>query len=193
MARQRRAVGGRISEPPTDDRDSRDQDADPEAVARTICLRLLTIRARTRSELHDALLARNVPADVADRVLDRLASVGLVDDQAFAARFVETRHQDRGLAGRELARQLRDKGIEESVIADAVSTVDADQELATARKLVKRKLATMTRLDPQVQTRRLAGLLARKGYAPSTAFQIVREVIGEVAAGTDSEDTAWLA
>ncbi|MEO9237943.1 MAG: RecX family transcriptional regulator, partial [Jatrophihabitantaceae bacterium] len=86
-----------------------------------------------------------------------------------------------------------DKGIEESVIADAVSTVDADQELATARKLVKRKLATMTRLDPQVQTRRLAGLLARKGYAPSTAFQIVREVIGEVAAGTDSEDTAWLA
>ncbi|MGI8667613.1 MAG: regulatory protein RecX [Jatrophihabitans sp.] len=165
-------------------------------MARTICLRLLTIRARTRAELAEALTARHVPEDAAHRVLDRLTAVRLIDDHAFAASFVESRHNDRGLARRELSRQLRAKGVEDSVAAEAVAEVDPERERDTARRLVQRKLRSMSRLEPHVQTRRLAGMLARKGYSPGMAFQIVREVIGESATRaypSDSADPAWLA
>lgn len=181
---------GGSAEPPTHLRD--DADADPESVARTICLRLLTIRARTRAELDEALTARQVPREAADRVLDRLVEVGLVDDQAFAERFVAVRHQDRGLARRELSRQLRDKGIDPTIAAEAVAGLDPEQERQTGQRLVERRLRSMSSLEPAVQTRRLVGMLARKGYSPSVAFQIVRDVLGAV---DDDHDpgAAWLA
>jgi len=142
--------------------------------------------------LADALTARAVPREAADRALARLAEVGLIDDRAFAERFVAVRHQDRGLARRELTRQLRDKGVDPAITAEAVAGLDPEQEWQTGRRLAERRLRAMSGLEPAVQTRRLVGMLARKGYSPSMAFQIVRDVVG---AGTDDLDpgTAWLA
>jgi regulatory protein len=59
--------------------------------------------------------------------------------------------------------------------------------------LVARKLRSMTRLTPEVKTRRLVGMLARKGYSPSLAFSIVRDALGTIDAETGDDDTAWLA
>lgn len=161
--------------------DNSDPEPDPEAVAHTICLRLLTVRARSRSELAAALTARNVPDDAATRVLDRLTRVGLVDDRAFAADFVSSRRAERGLAGREISRQLRNKGVEDEVIGEALASVDTEAEYRSATELASRKLRSMSRLAPQVQTRRLAGMLARKGYSSDVTFRVVREVIGAAA------------
>src|SRR6202020_3376559 len=76
---------------------------DPEARARQVCLRLLTLAPRTRAQLADALRKRGIPDSVADEVLGRLADVGLIDDAAFARAWVESRHHSRGLAGRALS------------------------------------------------------------------------------------------
>ena len=181
------------AEPDSDHDRAAEPDADPEAVARTICLRLLTVRARTRAELGEALAARAVPEAAATKVLDRLTEVGLIDDQAYATSYVSSRQRDRGLAVREISRQLRDKGVDEAVITAAVSDVDADAEAAAARQLVVRKLRSMGRLAPEVKTRRLVGMLARKGYPPAMAFQIVRATVGESADQAAAADTAWLA
>lgn len=170
-----------------------DPEADPEDMARTICLRLLTVRARTRAELRDALSARQVPEAAATKVLDRLAAVGLVDDRAFADGYVLSRQRDRGLAVREISRQLRDKGVDEAVIGTAVAGIASESEAEVARQLVLRKLRSMTRLTPEVKTRRLVGMLARKGYSPSMAFQVVRDAVGGCGDDTAADDTAWLA
>lgn len=159
-----------------------DREPDPDSVAHTICLRLLTQRARSRTELADALRARNVPDDAAARVLDRLTNVGLIDDRSFAMNFVQAKHAERGLSARELARQLRVKGVGEETIDDALAGLDADAERSAARQLVERRLRSMSGLATETKVRRLAGMLARKGYSPSVAFQVVREVIGEAAA-----------
>jgi regulatory protein len=194
----RSAGGGAFAPPPAEppaDLDDRlaDPEADPEDVARTICLRLLTLRARTRAELRDALAARGVPEPASTKVLDRLAAVGLVDDRAFAGDYVSTRQRDRGLAVREISRQLRDKGVDEAVITAAVDGIAAEAEAQVARELVARKLRSMTRLASEVKTRRLVGMLARKGYPPSMAFQIVRDAVGARTDDTASDETAWLA
>ena len=78
-------------------------------------------------------------------------------------------------------------------MADAVAGLDADQEIATGRRLVERRIRSMAGLEPAVQTRRLVGMLARKGYSPSMAFQVVRDAVGAYSDDAAPDDTAWLA
>ena len=148
---------------------------DPEAVARTILLDQLTGRARSRSDLAAKLAQRNVPEEIAARLLDRFEEVGLVDDAAFARGWVEQRQSGRGLARRALAQELRRKGIDDEVAREALDEIDPEHEVEAARTLVRRKLRSVSDLDQQVAVRRLTGMLARKGYPPSVAFRVVRE------------------
>ena len=150
---------------------------DPESVARAICLRALTGSPRTRSQLADLLATRGVPDDAADAVLDRFTEVGLIDDAAYARAWVSSRQAGRGLARRALSAELRAKGVEPEVAAEAVSAVDDDDERAAARRLVERKLGSVRRVDRTTATRRLVGMLARKGYGGGLAAAVVREAL----------------
>ena len=151
--------------------------ADPAVRARQICLRLLTLAPRTRAELARALRNRGIPAAAADEVLERFADVGLIDDAAFARAWVESRHYSRGLAGRALTMELKRRGVEDEEIREAVAGLGPDAEAATAKRLVEQKLASTAGLPPEARTRRLAGLLARKGYPPGLAFRVIREAM----------------
>ncbi|MEZ0072242.1 regulatory protein [Planotetraspora sp. GP83] len=155
-------------------------------MARAICLRLLTMAPRTRAQLAEALRKREVPEEAAEAVLERFSEVGLIDDEAFAAAWVSSRHHGRGLARRALAQELRHRGVDEETVKDAVEQLDPDQEVETARTLVARKLAATRGMDPKARTRRLVGMLARKGYSPGLAFRVVREALE--AEGVEAED-----
>ncbi|MGX2994151.1 recombination regulator RecX [Streptomyces sp. JNUCC 64] len=158
---------------------------DPAERARAICLRLLTGTPRTRRQLADALRERDVPDEVAEEVLTRFEEVGLIDDGAFAGAWVESRHHGRGLARRALARELRTKGVDSELIDQAVARLDPDQEEATARALVARRLRGTRGLDRDKRVRRLAGVLARKGYSEGLALRVVREALREEAEHDD--------
>ena len=126
------AFGQRASESPAETEVS-----DPEARARQICLRLLATAPRTRAQLARALHRRRVPDKAAEAVLGRFAGVGLIDDAAFARAWVESRHYSRGLSRRSLSAELRRQGVETEEIREAVDTLDPEQEVATARRLVE--------------------------------------------------------
>ncbi len=153
--------------------------ADPEGVGRTLLLDSLTGQARTRKELADKLAKREVPDEVAAELLDRFTEVGLIDDASYARQWVESRHRSRGLAPRALAQELRRKGVGDDEAKAALEQIGDDDQRVAARALVDKKLRSMRGLDPQVATRRLAGLLARKGYSAGLAFSVVREALGE--------------
>ena len=157
--------------------DHKDDADDPEARARQVCLRLLTLAPRTRAQLADALRKRGIPDTVAAGVLDRYADAGLIDDAAFARAWVESRHYSRGLAGRALTAELKQRGVDSGEIRDAIEELGPDAEVATARKLVAQKLAGTRGQPAQERTRRLAGMLARKGYPPGLAFRVIREAM----------------
>lgn len=159
---------------------------DPVERARAICLRLLTGTPRTRKQLADALHKREIPPEVAEEVLSRFEDVGLIDDAAFAGAWVESRHHGRGLARRALARELRTKGVDSSLIDEAVGRLDSDQEEETARELVARKLRSTRGLDRDRRIRRLAGMLARKGYPEGMSLRVVRRALEEE--GEDVDD-----
>ncbi|WP_016699521.1 regulatory protein RecX [Actinoalloteichus spitiensis] len=159
-----------------------------EAQARELCLRLLTTRPHSRAELRSRLLRRAVPEEVADAVLDRFDEVGLVDDAAFAEAWVHSRHTQRGLGRRALLSELRRKGVNAQVAAEALDTVDGEAEEERARQLVRRKMRSTGGVDAQARVRRLVGMLARKGYSQGLAFRVVREELAEEGAEEDVLD-----
>jgi regulatory protein len=154
-------------------------DADPVGTARTIALRKLTASARTRHELDEALQKKNVPDEIVTAVLDRLEDVGLIDDGAFAQSWVESRQQRRHLSRSALRRELQTKGVDREQVDAALASVDVDDELAAARALAAKKVASMHGLDRVVRERRLAGVLARRGFGSG----IVSTVLGELRDG----------
>jgi regulatory protein len=154
-------------------------DADAESVARTILLDALTGQARSRQELREKLAKKAVPDELAERLLDRFTEVGLVDDAAFARSWVESRQRSRGLARRALAQELRRKGVDDETARTALDDLDPSQEEDAARQLVRKKLRSLRGVDHATATRRLAGLLARKGYPAGLAFAVVRAELGE--------------
>ena len=165
-----------------------EDEADPGVRARAICLRLLTGSAKTRGQLAEALRKRDIPDEVAEEVLSRYQEVGLIDDAAFAEAWVESRHRGRGLARRALATELRSRGVDQAVVAEAVAQLDPEQEAATARGLVERKLRSTSGLDRQVRLRRLAGMLARRGYSEGLALRVVRAALDDEAAADHEDD-----
>lgn len=189
--RRRRGFG----EPSAEDEDTSassraekgESSGDPAERARAICLRLLTGTPRTRKQLADALSKREIPDDVAEEVLSRFEEVGLINDSAFADAWVESRHHGRGLARRALAQELRTKGVDPALIGEAVAQLDPEREEATARELVARKLRSTRGLDRDKRLRRLAGMLARKGYPQGMALRVVRQALEE-----EGEDTEFL-
>ncbi|WP_327113824.1 recombination regulator RecX [Streptomyces sp. NBC_01341] len=181
--RSRSRSGGGGS--PSSSRAEKGEPRDPVEQARTICLRLLTGTPRTRKQLADALRKREIPDEAAEEVLSRFEDVGLINDAAFADAWVESRHHGRGLGRRALVRELRTKGVDSALIDEAVGQLDSDQEEETARELVARKLRSTRGLDRDKRIRRLAGMLARKGYGEGMALRVVRQALE--AEGEDTE------
>lgn len=200
--RRTSSFGSRPRRPATPDDDPLNPDvvpgspeddlADPESVARGICLRALTGAPKTRQQLADLLTARGVPDDAAETVLDRFTEVGLIDDAAYARAWVSSRQAGRGLARRALSAELRAKGVDAELAAVAVEAVGDDEEREAARRLVARKVGAMRSLDRVTATRRLMGMLARKGYSGGLAAAVIREALDGAAAddldGYDDED-----
>lgn len=148
--------------------------------AREIALRQLTAADRSCAELRSRLVDRGVEEAVAAAVVTRFVEVGLVNDEAFARQWVATRSGGRGLSRRAIAAELRTKGIEAQTAETALAPLDSDTDRATAERLVRRKAATMAGLADDVRVRRLVGMLARKGFGPDVAYQVVRSVLADV-------------
>jgi len=164
-----------------------------EEEARLICLRLLTSGPRTRAQLATALRKRRIPDEVADSVLGRFAEVGLIDDAAFARAWVESRHHGRGLARKALAAELRQRGVADGEVRSAVGLLGPQDELATAQRLVAKRVAVGRGKPMPVRARQLMGMLARKGYPAGLAAQVVREALEkDQVDGDSSKDLAWI-
>jgi regulatory protein len=169
-------------------------DADPEQVARAIVLRLLTGAPRSRAQLAEALARRDVPDEVAARVLDRFTEVGLIDDAEYARVLVRSRHADRGLSRRALAVELRRRGVDDPTAQQALAQVGDDDEAAAARRLVERRLASTRGLDAQVRTRRTLAALGRRGYPAGLVARLVREALAREGVPDDGgpvPDDSW--
>jgi regulatory protein len=136
-------------------------------------------RAPTRARLEGQLAKRGYPDDISAGVLDRLTRVGLVDDEDFAEQWVRSHRVNAGKGKRALAAELRTKGVDNDVITAAPADIDAGAERTRAEQLVRDELRREKLGDPgdgdaeNKVTRRLVAMLARRGYGPIRAIDVV--------------------
>lgn len=166
-----------------------------EAQAKDLCLRLLTDRARSRAELATKLEQKGFTPEIAERTLDRLAEVRLIDDADFAQQWARSRHLHSGKGKRAIALELRRKGIDADHAEAALEQIDNDAERDRAVELVRKKLRTQPPLPTEGDrreisierdkvVRRLVGMLARRGFGQGMAFDVVKQELAELGAAT---------
>lgn len=142
-----------------------------------MALRQLAMGPRTRHQLTTKMLAKECAPEVIERVLNRLADVGLVDDQAYAHMLVRTKQEGSGMAVRGLRHELRKKGVPDDMAQAAVDGVEPEQEREQAVGLVAARLPRLYGLDRDVKMRRLGGFLARKGYPAGLSFAVIKDAL----------------
>lgn len=133
-------------------------------------------RAKSKGELLAHLKTRGVEDDVAAAILFRLQEAGLVNDDEFAKSWAQSRHNHKKISKRIIATELRQKGVLQSSIDEALSEIDDDSEYRSAFDLAFKKYNTMSRLAPDVQVRRIQSLLQRKGFGFSIITQVLKEL-----------------
>jgi regulatory protein len=135
---------------------------------REAALRLLERQRRTRVDLERRLSDKGYALATAGEVLDRLASVGLVDDLEYARAFMAGRRARRAAGARRIEQELRARGVNAEDIKAASARLDAEQggmdELAAARKVVAQADRRSRGLEPRLRRQRLYALLARRGF-----------------------------
>lgn len=159
--------------------------ADPqraEDLAFGYCLRRLTAAARSEHDLRTRLRERGYEDTVIAAVLDRLRRAGYVDDAAYALTWVRTRSVTKSLAAPVLRQELRQRGIDAELIESALAALTAEDEDDRARALLQRRAPNEVPNDRGARdrvARRLAGMLARKGYPAARAWALVDDVLTE--------------
>jgi regulatory protein len=145
------------------------QSTDLEEKAKNVAIRFIEYRPRSIAETRQHLQKKAYPEDVIERVLDRLAAVELLNDAAFSRYWVEQREAFKPRSKMALQQELRQKGIDRSLIETAVAELD---ELAAATQAAEAKARRWQSLPEQEFHKKLAGFLQRRGFN----YEIVREV-----------------
>ncbi len=148
-------------------------DHQPDDVIRRIVLDRLALRDHTRAQLEEVLRRKGAAAPAVARVLDRMGAAGLIDDDAYATAFVSSRHGGRGWGRARLSNELRVRGVDPQTTESALAGITPADEREQAQQVAMRRLPQLRGLPAETARRRLAGLLARRGYAADVVYEVV--------------------
>ena len=143
--------------------------------AKNVAYRYLALRPRSRAEVEKKLRDREFTAEVVSSVVDHLLRLRYLNDEEFARQWAAGRVRSRGFGRRRIEQELRLRGVGRETIAAALEGLfDERSETDLARREAEKKLRTLTRFEPEVRKRRLAGFLERKGFSSG----IIRGILG---------------
>lgn len=142
--------------------------------ARNVLLHNLARSAKSTHQLRQLLEKREIPTEIAEKVLERFTEVGLIDDLAYAEIIVNSRRRFKGLSKSAIKRELQDKGVPAILVEQVIEPITTEDDLAAAKDLACRRMRQMSSLPREVRERRLAGYLGRKGYPSTIVFAAIR-------------------
>ena len=152
-------------------------------------LNMLAFRARSSSELARSLQRKGEEKPHVDWAVARLQAQGLLDDAAFARSFARGKIVDGKQSRRRVQQDLARKGVSRSQSDEAIDTVfdeEAVDQRAIVEEAARKKLRSLSGLEPAVQRRRLYGFLARRGYE----MDDIRSVLSAIGSTLERDDDA---
>jgi len=163
------------------------QEKDEQEVAFNRALRYLSYRARSEAEMRKYLSDKGFSDHVSQTVIDRLKDERLINDPRFAQDWIDNRVSFRPRSQTQLRFELRNKGLSEDLIEDALQEADLDDiELAcvAGKKLVGR-YARLGWLDFR---QKLGAALARRGFSYETVRSVTRQLWDECQTQTPARE-----
>jgi regulatory protein len=150
-------------------------------------LRLLRYRPQSERELRDYFSRHQIPSEVQEVVLIRLQNADWVDDEAFAAAWVENRRLFRPRSALALRVELKKKGVSRETIDAALEGHDEDDAAYQAAVIGARRWKDRSWDDFR---QRLVGYLARRGFSYATISPVVARVWHEITGVEDESEVA---
>ena len=167
------------------------EEADPYTRAKTIVYNQLAYSAKTRGQLRKKLQAEGFEAELIEPLLDKFEAAKLIDDAEYAQTFVAQKSRTKKLSRAALRRELAERGVRGEEAENALAQRTDEQEREDAAELVRKKLRPGMDLSDRAEkdrvTRRLLGMLARRGYSSSVSMSVIREEL----AAYGAEDDLW--
>ena len=165
----------RIGQVLSDEKIAELRDHDEQEVVYQKALRLLEHRPRAEEEIRRKLKGKGIPEEMIGTILERLRQNNLVNDDQFAQAWVENRSAFRPRSRRALQFEMRQKGVSQPAIEQALANLQIDeQDLAYQAALKQsRKLSHLEKLDFR---RKLSGFLARRGFGYETIAPVVEKI-----------------
>lgn len=164
---------------------------DPYTRAKTIVYNQLAYSAKTRGQLRKKLQSEGFEAELIEPLLDKFEAAKLIDDAEYAETFVRQKSRTKKLSRAALRRELAERGVRGEEAENALAQRTDEQEREDAAELVRKKLRPGMDLSDRAEkdrvTRRLLGMLARRGYSSSVSMSVVREEL----AAYGAEDELW--
>jgi regulatory protein len=147
-------------------------------------LRFLEVRQRSVAEVRRRLTQAGYQAELIDGAIARLGELGVLDDEAFTAAWVESRDRARPRGERALRRELALKGVDRTLVDDAMATRrpepggEADPDIVAAERLLQRHASQLGRVaDPRTRRQRAYALLARHGFDSDLAGRLSAQLL----------------
>ena len=167
------------------------EETDPYTRAKTIVYNQLAYSAKTRGQLRKKLQAEGFDAELIEPLLDKFEAAKLIDDAEYAQTFVAQKSRTKKLSRAALRRELAERGVRGEEAENALAQRTDEQEREDAAELVRKKLRPGMDLSDRTEkdrvTRRLLGMLARRGYSSSVSMSVIREEL----AAYGMEDELW--
>ena len=167
------------------------EEADPYTRAKTIVYNQLAYSAKTRGQLRKKLQSEGFDAELIEPLLDKFEAVKLIDDAEYAQTFVAQKSRTKKLSRAALRRELAERGVRGEEAENALAQRTDEQEREDAAELVRKTLRPgmdfSDRTEKDRVTRRLLGMLARRGYSSSVSMSVIREEL----AAYGAEDELW--
>ena len=167
------------------------EETDPYTRAKTIVYNQLAYSAKTRGQLRKKLQAEGFDAELIEPLLDKFEAAKLIDDAEYAQTFVAQKSRTKKLSRAALRRELAERGVRGEEAENALAQRTDEQEREDAAELVRKKLRPGMDLSDRTKkdrvTRRLLGMLARRGYSSSVSMSVIREEL----AAYGAEDELW--
>ena len=141
-------------------------------------LKFLGYRARSAAEVEAKLVQSGFQPKIVALTVEKLCSLKLLDDEAFARSFSQARIEDRGYGPLRLERELEQKGVPQALVRRVIDEAFGKREgKERARELLAKRFRGRDLGDAKI-LRRAILFLQRRGYRDTVIAELLKVSFG---------------
>lgn len=141
-------------------------------------LRYLERKPRTSMEMIRRLRQKEIGETIIAEVVQRLQQERFLDDPLYAKQWAEQRIMNQRKGKMWIRQELREKGIDKSLISEALENISTEQELESALQTGRKKW-NLIRGDVNDKRRKTGAFLMRRGFPGDMVRQVIHTLLEE--------------